>query len=110
LNSRIVNDIIKPFQSRGLWGERDIYKLPFEIPIPLYDGSNIIHREIARITKECTNSANSQLQPLTKKLKIDLSRIRPTDVGRLRNGIRESLDGRLAELDKLICSVIAKTA
>src|SRR5207249_9604361 len=31
LNSSVVNEAIKPFQSQGLMGERDIHRRPFEV-------------------------------------------------------------------------------
>ena len=34
LNSHIVDELIKPMQSRGLWGPRDIHKKVLELPIP----------------------------------------------------------------------------
>src|SRR5947209_8238623 len=37
LNSNVPNNEIKPFQSLGLMGERDIEKKVLELPIPLFD-------------------------------------------------------------------------
>ena len=37
LNSNVPNDEIKPFQSLGLMGERDIHKKVLELPIPVFD-------------------------------------------------------------------------
>jgi len=33
LNAPIVDALIKPMQTRGLWGERDIYKKVLELPL-----------------------------------------------------------------------------
>jgi SAM-dependent methyltransferase len=56
LNSTIVNEAIKPYQSQGLMGERDIHRLPFEVcPIPIYDPRDDLHNQIvkdARIARE----------------------------------------------------------
>jgi hypothetical protein len=47
LNSNIVNQAIKPYQSQGLMGERDIHRRPFEVcPIPYFDAHNALHRKI----------------------------------------------------------------
>lgn len=34
-------------QSRGQWGARDFDKVMFELPIPKFDGSVGLHRELA---------------------------------------------------------------
>jgi hypothetical protein len=54
LNSDIVNEIVKPFQSKGLLGERDIHKKVLEIPIPQFDRKDSIHSRMAVLGKECT--------------------------------------------------------
>ena len=53
LNSNLVNDAIKPYQSEGVYrGKRDIHRRPFEVcPIEQFDSRNPIHREIARLAK-----------------------------------------------------------
>lgn len=42
LNSEVVNEAIKPFQSTGLMGERDIEKKVLDWPIPLFRADNSI--------------------------------------------------------------------
>lgn len=36
LNSKIVDDWIKPLQNKGQWGERDIHRRPLMLPIPSF--------------------------------------------------------------------------
>lgn len=48
-NSDAVNDAIKPFQPKGLMGERGVERLPLELPIPPFDPENALHREIAEL-------------------------------------------------------------
>jgi hypothetical protein len=43
LNSNLVNQQIKPFQTKGLLGERDIHKKPLELPIPQFDMDSSIN-------------------------------------------------------------------
>jgi hypothetical protein len=53
LNAPVVNDAIKPFQTQGLKGERDIARRPFEVcPIPLFDPSDSLHQEIVSVARE----------------------------------------------------------
>lgn len=47
LNSRAVNAAIKPFQSRGLLGERHVHKKVLDLPIPHFDPANLQHASIA---------------------------------------------------------------
>jgi len=52
LNSETVNEVIKPFQSAGSQGERDIHKVPLEIPFSRFDPKNVLHVEIAQRSEE----------------------------------------------------------
>ena len=45
LNSNVPNDDIKPFQSLGLMGERDIHKKVLELPIPVFDQKKSNHQK-----------------------------------------------------------------
>ena len=47
LNSEAVNDAIKPFQSLGLLGERDIHKKVLDVPIPNFSAAKRLHRDVA---------------------------------------------------------------
>jgi len=47
LNSEIVLEAIRPFQPKGLLGERGIEKVPLELPIPRFDGKVALHADIA---------------------------------------------------------------
>jgi SAM-dependent methyltransferase len=52
LNSPAVDKAIKWRQSRGLFGARDIHKLPLELPLPEYDGKDARHRRLAELAEE----------------------------------------------------------
>jgi hypothetical protein len=73
LNSEIVNSKIKPFQSLGLQGERDIHKKVLELPIPPYDSENEIHQTLAKLSKlaniHITEKINSEEFPHQKGLR-----------------------------------------
>ena len=53
LNSKIIDELIKPLQTQGLWGPRDIHKRPLLIPIPIYDSSNSIHKKLSELSETC---------------------------------------------------------
>jgi N-6 DNA Methylase len=91
LNSTVVNEIIKPYQSQGLLGERDIHRRPFEAcPIPIFDAKNPLHLKIADIAKEC----REQLLPVVRKMK--------SPVATARADARKLVRGKLNQLDELV--------
>ena len=57
LNSNTVNELIKPFQSMGLMGERDIEKKVLELPIPLFDARKPEHAALATLGREARKAA-----------------------------------------------------
>jgi hypothetical protein len=53
LNAPCVNNAIKEYQPRGLFGERDITRRPFEIcAIPVFDPDNADHLRLAELSEE----------------------------------------------------------
>ncbi|MDY6850970.1 MAG: N-6 DNA methylase, partial [Thermodesulfobacteriota bacterium] len=52
-NSPILNELVKPMQSRGLWGPRDIAKKVLDFPIPQFEPKNSTHRRLAALGREC---------------------------------------------------------
>ncbi len=105
-NSTILDTLIKPFQSRGLWGERDIHKKPLEQPIDEFDPKNNVHRKLAKIGKESTQKARSDLPKLLTEMKIEPTSITPNAVGRLRSKIRDRLETEISEIDGLVCEIM----
>jgi hypothetical protein len=91
LNSSPVNEAIKPHQTGGHFGERDIHRRPFEIlPIPEFDPQDPIHKELAELSKQCHRKvAKMEVDPARR---IDLA----------RRDVREALAEELEEIDKLV--------
>jgi hypothetical protein len=53
LNAPIVNQAIKPWQTQGLKGERDITRRPFEVcAIPLFNPDDDLHSRIVSIARD----------------------------------------------------------
>lgn len=50
MNSNYVNEIIRPFQARGLFGERHIHKLVYKV-IPPFNNENPLHQEVVRLSR-----------------------------------------------------------
>jgi hypothetical protein len=57
LNSNVLDERIKQYQSRGKFGPRDICRLPFEQNIPEFDPKNELHTQIAMAGLEASTEA-----------------------------------------------------
>ncbi|MEN9978755.1 MAG: N-6 DNA methylase [candidate division WOR-3 bacterium] len=94
LNSPYLDHLIKPMQSRGLWGPRHLHKKPLEFPIPKFDERNPIHLRLSELGEKCTEKVRQWLdQGGAKGIK---------DIGRLRALVRQLLAPELAEIDQLV--------
>jgi hypothetical protein len=111
LNSTILDELIKPMQSRGEFGARDIHKKPLEFPIPGYDSGNEVHRRLAELGKKASEIAQSKLPQLLsargydKKLK-ERGALMPQEVATLRRDVREMLDDITKQIDDLVIELL----
>lgn len=99
LNSSIVDELVKPLQSRGDFGPRDIHKKIWTFPIPLYDDQSTSHERLAWLGQQCSTIAQSYLDGLP-------ANIREGSLGRLRNMVREKLRPQLDEIDELVRTIL----
>jgi len=98
LNSPIVDEIIKPMQSRGLWGPRDIHKKVLELPIPQFEAENPLHQRLAALGEECTQKVQDWLsQGGPGQIK---------SIGRLRQMVRATLKPELEEINNLVKEIL----
>jgi len=98
LNAPVVDLLLKPMQSRGLWGPRDIHKKVLELPIPHFDPKNAAHRRLAKLAEECTEKVSQWLEgggPGSIK-----------SIGRLRAMVRGMLKDELSQIDELVKSML----
>ncbi len=101
-NSSVANMAIKPFQSTGLLGERDVTKKLLELPIPTFDHNNVIHMEIAGLGTKARQQAEEALS----------SGHFPsgTSLARQRAFIRKHLELTISEIDKLVRKLLSASA
>ncbi len=88
LNAESVNDAIKPFQSTGLLGERDIEKKLLDVPFPRFEPANSIHARLAEIGRLAHGRAQEAVQAAQLERNASLARKRAyirTAVEDLRN-------------------------
>lgn len=104
LNARITNDLIKPFQSGGLQGERNIHKKILDIPFPEFDPQNDAHMEVVDIAKRSAKRSSDFI----KEHNFDEqgNNLTAAEIGNLRSQVRGILKDDLDRLDPLIRMII----
>lgn len=97
LNSKTIDDLIKPLQTRGLWGPRDIHKRPLSLPIPVFNIKDTTHKKLSKLSQTCQNKVPEYLDQIKSK-----------QVGSIRTEIRKKLKNELEQIDKLTKEAIIK--
>lgn len=112
LNSSVLDELIKPMQSKGFTGaERDISKKPLEFPIPSYNEDNEIHSQLSGLGKKATEKAYKVLPRIMREREYDIrlkerGTLIPTEVAVLRTDIRNELQDELAEINRLVVDLL----
>jgi hypothetical protein len=97
LNSSIPNKQIKDFQTRGLFGPRDVHKKILDVYFPEFNNLNKLHLQLSELGKLCAEKAevfvesNSPQNNLTAHL-----------LGKFRVEIKKHLSQELTEIDKIV--------
>ncbi len=97
LNAKAVNEAIKPFQSRGLMGERDIEKKVLEVPIPAFDSGIESHRELAALGARAQGEADHFVAATEL----------PSSLAKRRALVRTALSKSLTEIDEIVGRLLA---
>jgi hypothetical protein len=93
INSNIINEAIKPLQTKGLFGERHIMRRPFMFPILAFNEKNPLHLELAKLSKQC-------------HAKVSSIRFTKRSTAGLRKEAREAVEKEIAEIDKLLSQLL----
>ncbi|MBM4175884.1 MAG: hypothetical protein FJ213_06890 [Ignavibacteria bacterium] len=101
LNSKIPNELMKDFQSKGLFGARDVHKKILDIYFPRFDESNEIHLHLAELSKSAHKRAAKYLEDNPPKKELTATRL-----GRLRLDIKKHLAEEMKEIDRLVKRVV----
>ncbi len=91
LNSDVPNQIIKPFQARGLLGERHIHKKILDVAFPKFNPKNPVHVELAALGEKCAKLASKAIATLPG-----------TTLGARRTAMRKVLKDELHQIDDLV--------
>ena len=100
LNSNYPNTVIKDFQSRGLFGPRDIHKTILDVALPKFDPHEERHQTLSKIGQACHINTSKYLSD--KALDANLP---AHELGRHRLAIRELLKRELIQIDKILATL-----
>lgn len=100
LNSDYPNAVIKDFQSRGLFGPRDIHKKILDVALSKFDPKNTTHIALSDLGKTCHNKATAYLDNEKPEAKMSAHAL-----GRHRLAIRKLLTAELGQIDALFKSL-----
>lgn len=111
LNAPLVDEAIKPYQTKGAFGaqtgggQRHIHRRPFEVlPIPRFDPKNKRHRQLAELSRRCHEQV---AQAVAEAHAGPDERFFTTPIGRLRTQMRrELLADELAQIDDLVTAIL----
>jgi len=92
LNAPIVDQLIKPLQSVGDFGERHIHKKVLELPIPRFEPDNRIHRELSDLAKNCQSKSSALVTNLAARY---------GSLGKIRHETKQALKDDLTKINAL---------
>ena len=95
LNSEAIRTKIAALQSRGRWGARDFDKLVFELPIPRFEPSDPLHRDLVGAAREADRTAETVELPEGVHFVQARQRIR---AALIEAGIARKMDDLVARL------------
>lgn len=101
LNSSVPNERMKDFQSRGLFGARDVHKKILDVYFPIYDELNELHKQLADLSKRAHKKALKFLDenpPIKELTAIHL--------GKLRVEIKTYLQTEMKAIDKIVKKIV----
>jgi len=96
-NSKILDDLIKPLQTRGMFGPRDIERRPLSFPIPRFKKNDPIHKELALLSSQCHS--------LTPRI---LKKIKAKSIGRIRSEVRNEIEEQIKKINILVEKILPK--
>lgn len=95
LNSEVARSRAERFQARGQFGARHFHKVMFNLPIPLFDEKDALHRDLAAIGAEA--EAAAQMVELVEGEKFQRARKRVRD-GLIEQGIAPRIEELVEKL------------
>lgn len=101
LNSSVPNLLMKDFQTKGLFGARDVHKRILDVYWPKFDAENGIHSRLADLSEQAHKSVFNFMKSIDPHRKIE-----GIQLGQIRLDIKAHLNKELKEIDKLVKQII----
>jgi len=101
LNSSVPNRMMKDFQSRGLWGARDVHKKILDVYFPKFDATDEIHLSLAELSKTAHEKAAKFIEE-----NLPQNELTATRLGRYRVDIKKHLHKEMKEIDRLVKGLV----
>ena len=95
-----MNAAIKPFQSVGLLGERDIHKKLLELPMQAPKHEDPKHQKISKLGAKARETAVIAIR--SGEFPLDSS------IAKQRGFIRTHLEAEMEEIDALVAKLLSK--
>lgn len=96
LNSNYANEKIKDFQSRGLFGPRDVHKTILKIPFPKFQPKEESHLNLAKIGRRCSTLVDTFI------CNNAIGALESRPLGKTRIAIKQLLSNELTEIDEIV--------
>jgi hypothetical protein len=103
--------LIKPIQSKGEFGERDIHKKPLEYPVPEYNPEDPTHKALSELGRRATEAARQILPQILRGHGYDerleeRGVLLPQEVATVRRELREKLKDLIDQIDALVLELL----
>jgi hypothetical protein len=93
LNSNVLNKAIKPHQTEGLYGERDIHRRPFWFNIPKFNKDDSLHVKLTELSKKC-------------HFKVCQLQLKEQSAASARKKARQAIEEELKEIDNIVSEIL----
>ncbi|OAV76156.1 Type I restriction-modification system methyltransferase subunit [Bacteroidales bacterium Barb7] len=97
LNSSTPNKLMKDFQTKGLFGARDVHKKILDIYFPKYNKLDALHTQLAILGADCHTLAKEFVSQQQYPQNLTAH-----GLGKVRLEIKKHLSVKMAETDKLV--------
>lgn len=102
LNSSIPNLMMKDFQTKGLFGARDVHKKILDIYFPKFDKKDSTHLRLAELSKQAHEKTTRFLKENPPKQELTA-----IFLGKLRKEIKNNLKSEMKEMDKFVKKILS---
>lgn len=100
LNAPIIDALLKPMQSRGQFGPRDIHKKVLELPLPKFNPRDSDHLELVRLAKVAQTKAKEAVATLQSRY---------SGIGKIRQLVKVEIQPEILKIDKIARELLSKS-